>query len=128
MNKNSTFIYKYSASENKEVQEIRMKYLPNEENKLDKLKILDRQVQTAGVIETLCLGIIGFLLFGIGICMSMNIIGGSIILGVLFAVVGAVGMFSAYPVCRSIYLKKKEKLTPIILQLASELTGDKLKY
>ena len=34
MNQDTTFIYKYSVKENKEVQEIRNKYLPREESKV----------------------------------------------------------------------------------------------
>lgn len=41
MNQENTFTYKYSAKENKEVQEIRKKYLPQSESKLDELKRLD---------------------------------------------------------------------------------------
>ena len=33
----TTFSYRYSAKENKEVQEIRRKYLPREESKLEEL-------------------------------------------------------------------------------------------
>ena len=39
MNQETTFIYNYSAKENKEVQEIRNKYLPREESKLEELKL-----------------------------------------------------------------------------------------
>lgn len=38
MNQETTFIYNYSAKENKEIQNIRRKYLPREESKLDELK------------------------------------------------------------------------------------------
>ena len=33
MNQDTTFVYRYSAKENKEVQEIRRKYLPPAESK-----------------------------------------------------------------------------------------------
>jgi len=51
MEKDITFIYSYSAKENKEVQEIRKKYLPQEESKLDELRRLDSAVQTSGMME-----------------------------------------------------------------------------
>ena len=62
MEKDTTFIYSYSAKENKEVQEIRKKYLPQEESKLDELRRLDSAVQTSGMMESLCAGIGGALL------------------------------------------------------------------
>lgn len=73
MNRENTFSYKYSAKENKEVQEIRKKYLPQSESKLDELKRLDRVVQNSGMIEALCAGIGGLLVFGLGMCLAMQI-------------------------------------------------------
>ena len=56
---NKTFRYSYSATQNKEVESIRNRYLPKEENKIEILKKLDSKVQSAGMIESLCLGIVG---------------------------------------------------------------------
>ena len=55
---NQAFIYQYSAKKNSEVEKIRKKYMPREENKLERLKSLDREAQGAGTIESLALGII----------------------------------------------------------------------
>ena len=56
---NNTFTYQYSTTRNREVENIRRKYMPQEENKLKQLKKLDARVQNAGVVQGLCLGIIG---------------------------------------------------------------------
>lgn len=53
ISQDNTFSYKYSAVENKEIQEIRKKYLPQSESKLEELKRLDMQVQNAGMAESL---------------------------------------------------------------------------
>ena len=71
MNQETTFIYKYSAKENAEVQAIRKKYLPREESKLEELKRLDCMVQNSGTMESLCVGIGGTLVLGIGMCLAM---------------------------------------------------------
>lgn len=128
MNQETTFFYKYSAKENKEIQEIRNKYLPGEESRLEELKRLDHTVETAGIAESLCFGIGGALVFGCGLCFAMQVIGNGVLfvlLGVLLAVLGSVGMFFAYPVYRSIYEKTKAELTPRILSLSYELSGEK---
>ena len=128
MNQDTTFSYNYSAKENKEVQEIRKKYLPQSESKLEELKRLDRCVQESGMVESLCAGIGGLLIFGLGMCLGMQVIGSgvmAIVLGVLFAIVGVIGMFAAYPVHRRIFNKTKAKYTPRILELAAELTNEK---
>lgn len=125
MSKEVTFSYNYSAKENQEVQEIRKKYLPQEESKLEELKRLDRCVQESGMMESLIVGITGALVFGLGMCLAMDVIGNSIVLGVLLGLVGAVGMFAAYPVYRRVFNKTKTKYTPRILELTAALSGEK---
>lgn len=118
------FTYTYSAKENKEIQEIRKKYLPQVESKFDELKRLDEQAQNSGMIESLCAGIIGTLIFGLGMCLAMQVIGTGIVmmvLGILIGLVGMVGMLFAYPVYRKKQKKAKEKLAPRILELTEEL-------
>ena len=128
MNQENTFSYKYSAKENQEVQEIRKKYLPQSESKLDELKRLDGYVQNSGVLESLCVGIGGLLVFGLGMCLTMQVIGSGIwmiALGVLFGIVGMVGMLAAYPVYRSVFSKTKAKYAPKILELTAELSSER---
>ena len=125
MNQETTFIYNYSAKDNKEIQEIRNKYLPREESKFEELKRLDYTVQTAGTLESLCAGIGGALVFGLGMCLAMQIIGSGIILialGVLLGIIGIGGMLIAYPVYRKVFNTTKEKYTPRILELTAELS------
>ncbi|MBO5198182.1 MAG: hypothetical protein J6B85_06645 [Lachnospiraceae bacterium] len=121
MDKNITFTYNYSAPENKEVQEIRKKYLPKQESKLEELKRLDRDVQLAGTTEGLIVGIGGCLVFGVGMCLAMHIIGNSFLLGVLADIIGTAVMIAAFPLYRHISEKTKERLVPRILQLVNEL-------
>ncbi|MBQ8894132.1 MAG: hypothetical protein IJ043_06950 [Clostridia bacterium] len=124
MNQDTTFIYKYSAKENKEVQEIRKKYLLCEESKLEELKRLDYTVQNSGMIESLCVGIGGVLVFGFGLCLAMQVIGNNVfttMIGVILGIIGMVGMIFAYPVYRKISQKAKSEYTPRILKLTDEL-------
>lgn len=112
--KNTGFRYIYSAATNKEVQEIRKKYMPKKESKFEELKRLDYKVQTSGMIQSLTIGIIGFLLFGLGVRMTVKIVGKSIFLGVLLGIAGTLAMSIAYPIYRSIFRKTKAKYTPRI--------------
>ena len=122
MNEN-TFSYTYSAPEHQEVLSIRKKYLPREETKLEELKRLDHLVQNSGVTESLCAGIGGCLIFGLGLCLAMEVIGNAVWLGVILGLVGAAGMLAAFPVYRKIYHKAKAQHSPRILELAAELSG-----
>ena len=114
------FSYKYSAAENKEIQEIRKRYLPHNESKLDEIKRLDAKVQNSGVVESLCIGIISSLIFGLGMCLAMQVIGsgmGMIILGVFVGIIGMIGMIVAYPICCKMRRKAKEQYSSRILEL-----------
>jgi len=124
MNQENTFRYEYSAEENKEIQEIRKKYLPKSESKLEELKRLDAQVQKSGMVEALCIGIISSLVFGLGLCLAMKVLGSSIatmIAGVVIGLIGMAGMWMAHPVYRKKQAKAKETFGPRILELTEEL-------
>ncbi len=124
ISQDNTFSYKYSAVENKEIQEIRKRYLPQSESKLEELKRLDMQVQNAGMVESLCIGIISSLVFGLGMCLAMQVIGtgiGMMVLGIVIGIIGMAGILVAYPVCRRKQRKAKENLSPRILELTEEL-------
>ncbi len=118
---NNTFSYNYSAVRNNEVESIRRKYMPEEESKLETLKRLDLRVQMAGTIESLCLGIVGALVFGIGMCFGLDVFGGSDWLALLFCALGGIIMLPAYPIYRRIAHKTKAELTPEILRLSEEI-------
>ena len=124
MNNENTFSYTYSAKENQEVLNIRKKYLPQEESKLDELKRLDNLVQSSGVMEGLCAGIGGTLIFGLGMCLAMEVIGHMVWLGVSLGLTGMVGMLAAFPVYWRCFANAKARYAPRILQLTEELAGD----
>ena len=118
---NKSFSYNYSAARNKEVENIRKKYMPNEESKIETLKRLDDRVQMAGMIEGLCLGIIGALVFGIGMCFFLEVFSAAAWLTAVFMICGIVMMMPAYPLYRRIARKTKAALTPEILKLSEEI-------
>ena len=122
MNENA-FSYTYSAACNQEVLNIRKKYLPRGETKLEELKRLDRLVQNSGVTESLCAGIGGCLVFGLGLCLAMEVIGHMIWLGVILGLIGTAGMLAAFPVYRKFFNKAKAQHTPRILELSAQLSG-----
>ena len=124
MNQENSFYYKYSAEENKEIEEIRKKYLPVVESKVDELKHLDMRVQNAGVAVALCMGVVGCLIFGTGMCFSMQVLGTgmlTMILGIILGIAGGLVMVMAYPVYQKKHQKMKESLAPKILELSNEI-------
>ena len=123
MEKDQSFSYQYSGKHNKEVEYIRSKYIPKEESKIDILRRLDMRVQMAGTIPGLVLGVVGCLIFGIGICFMLDVFIGAHWLAPLFCGIGALVMLPAYPVYRHISKKTKAELTPEILRLSEEIIG-----
>ena len=118
---NTTFTYQYSAEKNREVEKIRSKYLPKEENKFERLKKLDRKAQSAGVMESLCVGIFGSLVFGVGMCIGLGAINGERWLAVVLGIVGTLIMIPAHSVYKKISSKVKAELAPEILALSEEI-------
>lgn len=121
MENNNVFSYQYSAVQNSEVKKIREKYLPKEASKIEQLKTLDAQVQRAGQIQSLTLGIIGCLIFGTGICFGLDVLAGPNWLAYLFGLTGVAVMLPAYPLFRYISNRAKAVLVPQILKLSEEI-------
>ncbi len=124
MTNENTFHYTYNAPEHAEVLNIRKKYLPPEESKLEELMRLDRLVQSAGTTASLCIGIGGTLVFGLGLCLAMKVIGDVRWLGILLGLVGTCILLTAYPIYRRLFNKAKAQHAPRILELSAELTGE----
>lgn len=127
-NNQNKFKYTYSApskDEREEIQNIRKNYLPKskEENKLKKLKMLDEKVKNIPTAISLCIGIIGILIFGIGLTMILewNIV----TFGVIVSIIGCIPMFLAYPIFTKTKNKLTDKYKDEILKLSDELLNGK---
>lgn len=123
MNSNETFNYTYSASQQEEIKKIREKYsAPKEqENKMERLRQMDRSVTRPGTIAALIVGIASSLIMGTG--MSMCMVWGDelFIPGIVVGVAGMIGVAIAYPLYSAVTKKRKEKLAPEIIRLSDEL-------
>ena len=77
------------------------------------------------MIESLCFGIIGALVFGIGMCFFLDVFAVVAWLTALLMIVGTLLMIPAYPIYRKIARKTKAELTPEILRLSEEIMNSK---
>lgn len=119
--KKETFEYNYSAKQQKEIKTIREKYVPKEENKMEQLRRLDASATKPGTAASIIVGVIGALLFGIGMCCTMVWMGNLFIPGIVIGVAGLLAIAAAYPVYMHITKKQREKLAPEIMRLTDEL-------
>ncbi len=122
------FNFKYTApsqEERKEIDSIRRQYAPKEqtETKLQRLRRLDALVKNTSVISSLCLGIVGVLIFGMGLTMVLE--WSMLVFGIVLMIVGAVPMAVAYPVYKTVLAKYKERYGEEILRLSDELLNEK---
>ena len=126
------FSYTYSAKEQEEIQRIRKKYIMSKavtgEDKMERLRRLDESVTQKGTVVALILGIIGSLILGTGMSLSMtelsNLFANSIqamIVGIGVGAIGIVLIALAYPVYRMITRAERKRVTPEILRLTEEL-------
>jgi len=121
-NKKEVFQYTYSAKRQEEIQNIRKKYLPEEEDKMERLRRLDRGTTKKGTIISIMVGVVGCLLLGVGMCCTMIWAEQWFIPGILIGIVGIVGIAAAYPLYARITKKERKKLAPQILKLTDELS------
>jgi hypothetical protein len=120
--KNETFAYTYSAKQQEEVQKIREKYIPQEENKMEQLRRLDASSTRPGTIVALAMGIAGALILGVGMCCTLIWEDRYFVPGIIIGVAGLVMMGLAHPMYHHITKKQREKLAPEILRLTEELS------
>ncbi|HJC36094.1 MAG TPA: hypothetical protein H9702_03060 [Candidatus Merdibacter merdavium] len=116
-----TFEYRYSAKQQEEIEAIRRKYLPKEEDKMEQLRQMDKRVSRKGTIISIIIGVIGCLLLGIGMCCTMEWAGCWFVPGIISGVIGIVMIALAYPLYERITKKERKKIAPLILKLADEL-------
>ncbi|MBE5950657.1 MAG: hypothetical protein E7260_03570 [Lachnospiraceae bacterium] len=131
MEEKKTFEYKYSAKQQEEIDAIKQKYLPKQEqpeDKMETLRRLDRQAERPGMIAALTLGVIGILIFGSGMSLAMVLPAGvpvilCYVMGILLGIFGIFLMALAYPAYKKITKAQREKIAPQILKLTEELGG-----
>ncbi len=116
-----TFTYTYSAKQQEEIRNIRKKYLPREEDKMEQLRRLDRDTTRKGTVLSVLVGVIGCLLLGVGMCCTMVWMK-FFIPGVVIGLIGIAAVAAAYPLYTRVTKKERERLAPQILKLTEELS------
>ena len=126
MENNEAFRFTYSAQQQKEIEAIRKKYLPQEENKMDRLRRLHaiptRQAKTASIT----VGVMGALIMGGGMSLCLTDLGAtlgslSMAAGIAVGILGMALVALAYPLYSRVLEKQRQKIAPEILRLTDEL-------
>lgn len=118
-NKEAEFQYSYSAKEQEEIKKIRSRYEAPKEDKMAYLRRLDEGATRKGTLISIGLGVIGTLIFGVGMCCVL--VWQVFVPGIVIGMIGIAALSVAYPVYVRMTKKEREKIAPEILRLTDEL-------
>lgn len=122
-----SFNYTYSAKQQEEIKTIRKKYEAPEENKMEQLRRLDASATQKATTRSMTVGIIGALIMGLGMSITMTDIGAvfgsflSMLVGIVIGIVGIVLVCLAYPTYHRTLKAERERIAPEVLRLSDEL-------
>lgn len=130
MTNNNEFNYKYSApsiEERKEIESIRNGYLAPDirTTKLETLRKLDFKVKNTPIAMSLIIGVIGSLIFGLGLTMILEWL--LYIYGVVVCILGLIPVILAYPIYLKSTRNMRQKYSDEIIRLSNELLSDDKK-
>jgi len=107
-------------------EQLANEYAPKDTSKVVALRKLDAKAKLPATVFTYTFGILAALVTGVGMCLSMNVIGSGtttmFVLGVIIGIVGLVGMGVNYPVYKKLLAKGKQKYAFEIMELAKTIS------
>ena len=106
-------------------ERIASEYAPKETRKVVALKKLDHKAKMPANLFGYIFGIVMTLLLGVGMCLTMNVIGGGgalfMALGIIVGMIGIVGVSVNYSIYKKILEKSMAKYSADIIALAKEI-------
>lgn len=109
-------------------QNIANEYAPKKTSKVVALKKLDKKAKRPAEIISYTFGIAAALILGVGMCLSMGVIGdGSVVTfaaGIIVGVLGIAGVSANYFLYKKLLEKGKQKYGSDIIRLASEIAEE----
>ena len=103
-------------------------YAPKGTSKVVALRKLDRRAKAPANIFAYGFGLLMTLVLGVGMCLSMKVIGNGstalFVLGVIIGILGLICMGINYPLYKKLLEKGKRKYAFEIMELAREISGE----
>ena len=106
-------------------EQLANEYAPKDTSKVVALRKLDNRAKLPATVFTYTFGIISALVAGVGMCLSMNVGGGTtvaFVLGVIVGIIGLLGMGVNYPIYKKLLAQGKQKYAFEIMELAKEIS------
>ena len=109
-------------------EQLANEYAPKDTSKVVALRKLDARAKLPATVFTYTFGILTSLVAGVGMCLSMQVIGSGtaamFVLGIIVGIIGLLGMGINYPIYKKLLAKGKQKYAFDIMQLAKEISGE----
>ena len=106
-------------------EQLAAEYAPKDTSKVVALRKLDRRAKLPAAVFTYTFGIASALVMGVGMCLSMGVIGGGGALmtgvGVVVGIVGLVLAGVNYPIYHRMLARGRERYAADIVRLASQI-------
>lgn len=103
-------------------------YAPKKTSKTVALKKLDAKAKRPSDIFAYTFGIVSALVLGVGMCLSMSVIGGGTLIsrtiGIIVGVIGIAGVSVNYPIYKKIRENGKKKYAQDIINLAKVISDE----
>ena len=106
-------------------ESVAKEYAPKDDSKIVALRKLDHKAKLPATIFAYTFGIVSALVAGLGMCLSMKVIGGTAILtglGIVIGIVGFVGTGVNYSIYKRLLETGKKKYAFEIVELAREIS------
>ncbi len=108
-------------------ESIAKEYAPKDDSKITALRKLDAKAKAPANVFAYTFGIATSLVAGLGMCLSMQVIGGTPLLtalGIVIGIVGFCGMGINYAIYKKLLEKGKKKYAFEIVELAREISDE----
>lgn len=108
-------------------ESIAKEYVPKDNSKLIALRKLDQKAKLPATVFTYTFGIVSSLVAGLGMCLSMQVIGGGIfwlVVGIILGIVGFICCGINYSLYVRLLEKGKKKYAYEIVELARQISEE----
>ncbi len=106
---------------------IAKEYAPKDNSKIIALRKLDQKAKLPATVFTYTFGILSSLVAGLGMCLSMQVIGGGtfwLVIGIILGVLGFIGCGVNYSMYVRLLEKGKQKYAYEIVELARQISEE----
>lgn len=107
-------------------EQLANEYAPKDASKVVALRKLDAKAKMPATIAVYTIGIVAALVMGMGMCLSMKVIGdgstGMFVIGVVLGILGISAAGINYPLYKKLIARGKEKYAYEIMELAREIS------